>query len=50
MRKWEWSRSVLDQAKFYADYNSCFCDGHKGDFFLQLTQKEVYLAAYEVWT
>ena len=43
MRKWEWSRSVLEQAKFYADYNSCFCDGHKGDFFYNLLKRRYIL-------
>ena len=34
MKKWEWSRSVLEQAKFYAEWNNYFCAVCKGNFFM----------------
>ena len=32
MRKWEWSWSILERAKFYAEWNNYFCAVHSGHF------------------
>ena len=49
MRKWEWSQSVHERAKFYAEWNNYFCAAHKGDFsYKLLTRKYIFqLTKYE---
>ena len=49
MRKSEWSWSILERAKFYAEWNNYFCAVIKVIFWW-VTQKEVYLSAHQVWT
>ena len=39
MRKWEWSWSILEWAKFYAEWNNYFCAVHSDNFLNELPKR-----------